>query len=239
MEPTGSSVLRVHQPGSWSLCQLLADTLHVSVHLNLVTRGSFQNSCNLVAYGTLCNRKLIGMITLMHEWDSQATFVALGLDHVVANMYFIPIAIWNSHPQITVSFYIWKSLIPTTLGNIVGGGLFVGAAYWYLFLTGSGSVDIDFNLGSLNTAMEAGGPLGRGHSRSQAMPNGQHGSEGEVIEGKVIDDVAAHVDSNASESLPHSGSYMASGIGKELSPGIYANSASHRQAIDEEKNAGR
>ncbi|KAL8794248.1 MAG: hypothetical protein Q9195_003202 [Heterodermia aff. obscurata] len=127
-------------------------------------------------------------------------------------MYIIPIAIWNSHPQISVSFYIWKSLIPTTLGNIIGGGLFVAAAYWYLFLTGSGSVDIDFNLGSLNTAMEAGGPLGRARTRSQAMPNGHDGSEGEVIEGKVIDDVAARVDSNASTSLPHSGSYMASGI---------------------------
>ena len=115
----------------------------------------------------------------------------------------------------------------------------MGAAYWYLFLTGSGSVDIDFNLGSLNTAMDAGGPLGRAHARSQGIPNGHHGSEGEVIEGKVIDDVAPHVDSNASESLPHSGSYMASGIGKELSPDIYANSPGQRQAIDEEKNTGR
>lgn len=154
-------------------------------------------------------------------------------------MYFIPIAIWNAHPQITVSFYIWKSLIPTTLGNIVGGGLFVGVAYWYLFLTGSGSVDIDFNLGSLNTALEAGGPLGRARTRSQAMPNGQHESEGEVLEGKAIDDDAAHVARNGSTSLPHSGSYMASGIGKELSTDIYANSAGQRQAIDEEKNTGR
>lgn len=99
---------------------------------------------------------------------------------------------WKSHPQITVSFYIWKSLIPTTLGNIVGSGLSVGAAYWYLFLTGGGSETIDFNLGGLNTTMEAveGGP-----SPNQATGNAKWApsKRGEVIEKKVIDDVAAPV----------------------------------------------
>ena len=27
-------------------------------------------------------------------------------------------------------------MIPSLLGNLVGGGLFVGVVYWYLFLTG-------------------------------------------------------------------------------------------------------
>ena len=71
-------------------------------------------------------------------WWPCFTFVALGLDHVIANMFFIPTAIWYGHPDIGVGLYIWKSLIPTTLGNIVGGGLFVGATYWYLYLTGVG-----------------------------------------------------------------------------------------------------
>lgn len=51
-------------------------------------------------------------------------------------MYFIPCAIFYGHPTITTSFYVWKSLIPTTLGNIVGGGLFVAVPYWYLYLWG-------------------------------------------------------------------------------------------------------
>ena len=164
----------------------------------------------------------------------QATFVALGLDHVIANMYFIPIAIWNSHPVINVSFYIWKSLIPTTLGNIIGGGLFVGAAYWYLYLTGTGAVEIDFNIGGLNTAMEAGGPMGRANNRP--IPNGHHGSEGEIIDGKILN--ASDAEGDPSDSLPHSGSYMASGIGKELSPEIYAKSSAERKMMDEEKHGG-
>lgn len=50
----------------------------------------------------------------------------------VANMYFIPTAIFNHHPDITVTYYVWKSLIPALLGNIIGGSLFVGVFFWYL-----------------------------------------------------------------------------------------------------------
>ena len=150
-------------------------------------------------------------------------------------MYFIPIAIWNSHPQITVSFYIWKSLIPTTLGNIIGGGLFVGAAYWYLYLTGEGSIDIDFNIGGLDTAMEAGGPMGRLRSKNQQVQNGHRSSEPEVIEGKAVEEGDTQGSSDSSAQLPHSGSYMTSGIGKELDPNVYAKSKAQR--MDEEKAA--
>jgi hypothetical protein len=37
---------------------------------------------------------------------------------------------------ISVGYYIWKSVIPVTLGNLVGGALFVGAPIWYLYLAG-------------------------------------------------------------------------------------------------------
>ncbi|KAF1820201.1 Formate/nitrite transporter [Dissoconium aciculare CBS 342.82] len=69
-------------------------------------------------------------------WWPTFAFVCLGLDHVVANMFFIPIAIFVGDPSISIGFYIWKSMIPTLIGNIIGGGFFVGAAYWYLYLTG-------------------------------------------------------------------------------------------------------
>lgn len=45
--------------------------------------------------------------------------------------------------MITTSFYIWKSLIPALIGNIIGGGLFVGMAYWYLHASGEGPVSVD------------------------------------------------------------------------------------------------
>lgn len=66
-----------------------------------------------------------------------------GLDHVVANMFFLPTAIFHNSPTITTSFYIWKSLIPALIGNIIGGGLFVGMAYWYLHASGEGPIAVD------------------------------------------------------------------------------------------------
>ena len=127
-------------------------------------------------------------------------------------------------------------MIPTTLGNIIGGGLFVGAAYWYLYLTGEGAVDIDFNIGGLNSAMEAGGPMGPIGLKHQPMPNGHRDSEPEVIEGKAVEGVDTQASSDSSAQLPHSGSYMTSGIGKELDPNIYAKSKMQR--MDEEKATG-
>ncbi|KAI9933748.1 hypothetical protein MW887_004820 [Aspergillus wentii] len=67
-------------------------------------------------------------------------FVSLGLDHVVANMAFIPMAIWVGAPDITVGLYIWKGIIPTLIGNIIGGGLFAGAYYWYMYLVDTPSI---------------------------------------------------------------------------------------------------
>ncbi len=65
-------------------------------------------------------------------WWPVFAFVALGLDHVVANMFFIPMAIFLGSAHISVGYYIWKSMIPALLGNIVGGGLCVATVHWYL-----------------------------------------------------------------------------------------------------------
>ncbi|KAK6007441.1 hypothetical protein QM012_004255 [Aureobasidium pullulans] len=70
-------------------------------------------------------------------WWPTFAFVILGFDHVIANMFYIPIAIFLGAPEITVGLYIWKSMIPALLGNIVGGGLFVGVVYWYMYLAGN------------------------------------------------------------------------------------------------------
>ncbi|PKQ63993.1 formate transporter [Labilibaculum filiforme] len=65
-------------------------------------------------------------------WFPVMAFVAMGFEHCVANMFFIPVAIFHG-AEITWIDFIVKNLIPATLGNIVGGGLFVGAAYWYAY----------------------------------------------------------------------------------------------------------
>ena len=74
-------------------------------------------------------------------------FVAAGFEHSVANMYFIPIGlaikdfdpIFAASTGIDLSGLTWRAfiinnLIPVTIGNILGGSLFVAAIYWMIFL---------------------------------------------------------------------------------------------------------
>ena len=167
-------------------------------------------------YVSISSREIASKILAI--WFPTFAFVALGLDHVIANMYFIPVAIFYGHPDIGVGLYIWKSMIPTTLGNIIGGGLFVGGMYWYLYLTGEGSDEIRFSVGGLDTAMEAGGPMGLSHHRS--VPTSVDG-RGEKDGKDEKEHVQGHVDHAA--SLPSSDQTMASGLGRELSAEKYTN----------------
>lgn len=59
-------------------------------------------------------------------------FVAMGFDHVVANMFFLPAAIFAGAPDLTW----WDALhnwLFAFIGNAVGAALFVGGAYWFLY----------------------------------------------------------------------------------------------------------
>jgi formate/nitrite transporter FocA (FNT family) len=60
-------------------------------------------------------------------------FVAMGFDHVIANMFFIPAAIWAGVPDIG-----WGDALDNWLlagaGNLVGAVVFVATSYWYLVL---------------------------------------------------------------------------------------------------------
>ena len=55
-------------------------------------------------------------------------FIALGLEHSVANMFLFPFAIFMG-ADFSLADFLLKSLIPTTLGNIIGGALCVAFAY--------------------------------------------------------------------------------------------------------------
>jgi formate/nitrite transporter FocA (FNT family) len=54
-------------------------------------------------------------------WFPISAFVALGLDHSIANMFILPLGMLRG-AEITISQMFLKNLIPVTLGNIVGGG---------------------------------------------------------------------------------------------------------------------
>jgi formate/nitrite transporter len=60
-------------------------------------------------------------------------FVALGFDHVVANMFFLPAAMFLETGGVTFS-NMTLNLFFAYLGNAVGAEVFVAGAYWYLYL---------------------------------------------------------------------------------------------------------
>ena len=81
-----------------------------------------------------------------------AAFVAIGFEHCVANMYFIPEAIairtfapdgfWAAidrvpadYPNLTAEGFV-ANLVPVTIGNVIGGALMVGIVYWFVYLRG-------------------------------------------------------------------------------------------------------
>ncbi len=65
-------------------------------------------------------------------WFPVMAFVAIGFEHSVANMFFIPLGMLNG-AQVTVGQFLWNNLLPVTIGNIIGGAGFVGAVYWWVY----------------------------------------------------------------------------------------------------------
>lgn len=109
--------------------------------------------------GILCNWLVCLAVWMAYGADTMAgkilaiffliwLFITSGFEHSVANMYYIPAGIMaKAVPAFcelsglsarALDLLNWESffldnLIPVTLGNIVGGGIFVGMAYWYVY----------------------------------------------------------------------------------------------------------
>ena len=79
-----------------------------------------------------------------------SAFVAAGFEHSVANMYIVPLglflkagasaALWaqigaspSDYAALTWPAF-FASLVPVTIGNIIGGGVLVGGVYWFIYL---------------------------------------------------------------------------------------------------------
>ena len=80
-----------------------------------------------------------------------SAFVAAGFEHSIANIYFIPLALfikagaagpfWLSigktaadFPALTWGNFLLSNLLPVTVGNIIGGAGMVAATYWFVYL---------------------------------------------------------------------------------------------------------
>jgi formate transporter len=70
--------------------------------------------------------KLIGV------WFPISTFVAIGLEHSVANMFILPAALLLNVP-LTIGQVLFKNIIPVLIGNAIAGSFVVAGSYSYQF----------------------------------------------------------------------------------------------------------
>ena len=119
-----------------------------------------------VALGILCNALVCMAVWLTFSARSTmdkilavifpiTAFVAAGFEHSIANMYFIPYALFVKDfdaafisevgdkvtrlDVLTWQAFLIDNLIPVTIGNIIGGAVLVAAAYWLIFLRAGNS----------------------------------------------------------------------------------------------------
>jgi len=121
-----------------------------------------------VALGILCNALVCLAVWLTYSARTTtdrilailfpvSAFVAAGYEHSIANMYYLPVAIfiktyapasfWDTigrnsadFSQITWNSFLVNNLIPVTIGNIIGGAILVGAIIWLVYLRQPSSV---------------------------------------------------------------------------------------------------
>jgi len=98
----------------------------------------------LAVWMALAARQIIGKIFAI--FFPIMAFVAIGFEHSVANMYFIPTGIllmngagFTNIPGVDPNLlgwvnFLWRNLLPVTIGNIIGGVVFVGMSYWGAYL---------------------------------------------------------------------------------------------------------
>jgi formate/nitrite transporter len=152
-------VLLIWMTGQWT-----AGGSAVGVKALMIANGKVNLTfLQALSRGTLCNVLVCLAVWLCFSGRSVTdkilaiifpitAFVALGFEHSVANMYFIPAGLVLKHsPQViaaaesalgkapdlselTVGGFLINNLLPVTIGNIIGGGVLVAAIYWFVYL---------------------------------------------------------------------------------------------------------
>jgi formate transporter len=113
--------------------------------------------------GVLCNGLVCLAVWLTYSARSNldkavaivfpiTAFVASGYEHSIANMYFVPMGLLlksqdavlktagtdsSQLANLDVTHFLLNNLLPVTAGNLVGGGILVGAVYWFVYRRGA------------------------------------------------------------------------------------------------------
>ncbi|MBD5632131.1 MAG: formate/nitrite transporter family protein [Clostridia bacterium] len=93
----------------------------------------------LAVWGAMASKNAVGKVLIVYM--PVFAFVACGFEHSVANMFYLsagllaqPVYNLAAVDGLNVGNAILYNLLPSTLGNIIGGML-IGVAYWAVYLT--------------------------------------------------------------------------------------------------------
>ncbi|WP_051333293.1 formate transporter FocA [Aliagarivorans marinus] len=141
------------------LPELHAGSWGVNV-LNIAQHKIHHSWLQAFSLGLLCNMLVcLGIwmtFTCKESWAKSlmlilpvAMFVSTGFEHSIANMFMVPLGIMTRslsgsylnlgegveiahYADLTWLHFVMHNLIPVTLGNIVGGAVFIGLGNWYV-----------------------------------------------------------------------------------------------------------
>ena len=144
-----ASGARLHEAGGGAVGATALGIATAKLHLGFV---------QAVVLGVLCNVLVCLAVWLAYSARSTtdrvlaivppiAAFVAAGFEHSVANMYFVPFALFLmwldpgfvagrglDAQMLTWGDFLARNLLPVTLGNVIGGAVLVGGVYWFVYL---------------------------------------------------------------------------------------------------------
>ena len=109
---------------------------------NIAAFKMHSSAIELVARAALCNWLICLALWMAARTQSDAAkcivifwclfgFIASGFEHSIANMTLLSIALLIEHPPTVTLMGMAHNLAWVTLGNILGGAVFMGLGYWY------------------------------------------------------------------------------------------------------------
>jgi len=126
-----------------------------TVTVNIALAKSSLPFGRAVILGILCNFLVCIAVWMATAADSTVgkifsiffpiwLFVTSGYEHSIANMYYIPAGIFaaaGSKPGLSWGSFFIGNLIPVTIGNIIGGAIFIGCAFYFALRKGNNHGD--------------------------------------------------------------------------------------------------
>jgi formate/nitrite transporter len=117
---------------------------HKDMYIVMVTEEKLALSWGVVIVRAIFANWLVGIATWMANaaldlsgkaiavWLPISSFAAIGFEHCIANMFVLMMGTAQG-ANVTAKGILWDNLIPATIGNWIGGAIFVAALYSFVY----------------------------------------------------------------------------------------------------------